>query len=118
MFIWNNRFIGSMETQTVFLEIFGDSPILRVLDFLILNEEFDQSMTDVAEGAGVGYSTLKLFWPKLEAEGIVRHIRTVGNAKMYTLNITNPIVKKLKELYWTVTRRAVHEELQEKVILG
>lgn len=105
-----------MAEKTVFLEVFGDSPILRVLDFLILNEEFDYSMTDIAELSGIGYSTLKLFWPKLESEGIVKNTRIVGNAKMYQLNVQNPVVKKLKELYWAVTKRAVREELQKEVI--
>ena len=35
-----------MENKTIFLEIFGDSPTLRVLDFLIVNEDFDYSMTN------------------------------------------------------------------------
>ena len=103
--------------KTLFLEIMGDTPVLRVFDFFILNEEFDQSMTDIAEGSGVGYSTLKLFWPILEGQGIVSHIRTVGKAKMYKLNETNPIVKKVKDLYWTVTKHGVHEQMEENMLV-
>ena len=55
----------TINNKTVFLEIFGDSPMLKVLDFLIVNEDFDYSMTDIAANSGVGYSTLKLFWKKL-----------------------------------------------------
>ncbi len=105
-----------METTTAFLEVFGDSPIQRALDFLIINEEFDYSMTDIAELSGVGYSTLKLFWPKLEAEKMVKNTRTVGNAKMYRLNDANPVVRKLKELYWVVTKRAVREKIREELV--
>jgi len=47
-----------MNNKTIFLEIFGDSPILRVLDFLVVNEDFDYSMTDIAVLSGIGYSTL------------------------------------------------------------
>jgi len=43
-----------METKTAFLQIFGDSPVLRVLDFLIVNEDFDYSTTDIAEYSNVG----------------------------------------------------------------
>ncbi|MBI2142692.1 hypothetical protein HYU15_04380 [Candidatus Woesearchaeota archaeon] len=53
-----------MEAQTAFLQTFGESPVLKVLDFLIVNEDFDHSMTDIARHSGVGYSTLKLFWGK------------------------------------------------------
>lgn len=103
--------------KTLFLETLGDTPVLKVFDFLILNKEFDQSMTDIAEGSSVGYSTLKLFWPTLEEQGIVTHVRTVGKAKMYKLSHSNPIVKKLEDLYWTVTKHAVHEKMEEDVLV-
>ena len=102
----------TMENKTAFLELFGDSPILRVMDFLIVNEDFDYSMTDIASLSGVGYSTLKLFWNKLEKEGIVINVRTVGKAKMYKLDLSNPITKKFRDFYWETTKRKVHEKAE------
>ncbi|MBD3249024.1 hypothetical protein GF336_03190 [Candidatus Woesearchaeota archaeon] len=104
-----------MDDKTIFLEIFGDSPILKVLDFLIVNEDFDYSMTDIAALSGVGYSTLKLFWKKLEKEGIVAHTRTVGKAKMYKLDISNPVMRKFRDFYWETTKHHVHKDIKEKV---
>ncbi|MBU0614907.1 MAG: hypothetical protein KJ601_02340, partial [Nanoarchaeota archaeon] len=106
-----------MENKTAFLEIFGDSPILRVLDFLVVNEDFDYSMTDIANLSGVGYSTLKLFWNKLEKEGIVVNVRTVGKAKMYKLDLDNPIMKKFRDFYWETTKQKVHEKIKEKELI-
>ena len=103
-----------METKTAFLQIFGDSPMLRVMDFLIVNEDFDYSMTDIASQSGVGYSTLKLFWKNLEENKIVKQTRVVGKAKMYRLNFDNPIVKKFRDFYWETTKQRVHEELKVK----
>ena len=107
-----------MENKTIFLEIFGDSPILRVLDFLIVNEDFDYSMTDIASISGIGYSTLKLFWKKLEENNIVKQTRIVGKAKMYKLNFSNPIVKKFRDFYWETTKQKIHEEFKEQEILA
>ncbi len=104
-----------MEQKSAFLEIFGESPILKVMDFLVINEDFDYSMTDIAELSGVGYSTLKLFWNKLEKERIVAKTRTVGKAKMYRLDFSNPVVRKFRELYWETTRKAVHQNFGKKV---
>jgi hypothetical protein len=106
-----------LEPQSVFLSIFGDSPILRVLDFLVVNEDFDYSMTDIAGLSGIGYSTLKLFWAKLEKEEIVAQTRTVGKAKMYTLNLTNPVTKKFRDFYWETTKQQVHKKTREKEII-
>ena len=106
-----------MENKTAFLEIFGDSPILKVLDFLVVNEDFDYSMTDIARLSGVGYSTLKLFWGKLEKEGIVVNVRTVGKAKMYKLDLANPVMKKFRDFYWETTKQKVHEKVKKGEIL-
>ena len=111
--------ISTMENdKTVFLDVFGDSPVLRVLDFLIVNEDFDYSMTDIAKHSGVGYSTLKLFWSTLEKNKIVIHVRIVGKAKMYKLNFSNSVVKKFRDFYWETTKQKVHEELKEEILIA
>ncbi len=105
-----------MSSKTVFLKVFGDSPVLRVLDFLIVNEDFDYSMTDIAKLSGVGYSTLKLFWPELEKNSVVTNTRTVGKARMYRLNFDNPVVKRLKDFYWETTKQHVHNSIAKKTV--
>ncbi len=96
--------------KTIFLDIFGESPKLKVIDFLVVHEDFDYSMTDVASLSGVGYSTLKLFWNKLVKEHIVVQTRVVGKAKMYRLNLSNPVVKKFRDFYWETIKQKAYEE--------
>ncbi len=98
------------------MQFFGDSPILRVLDFLVVNEDFNYSMTDTAALSGVGYSTLKLFWRRLEKERTVINTRVVGKAKMYRLNLANPVIKKFRDFYWETTKQQVHAKIKEKEI--
>ena len=104
--------------KTAFLHVFGDSPILKVLDFLVVNEDFDYSMTDIANLSGVGYSTLKLFWRKLEESNIIKQTRIVGKAKMYRLNFANPVVKKFIDFYWEITKQKVHEKIKEEELVA
>jgi len=83
----------------LFIQFFGTkNPVLKVLDFLIDNEAFDHSKTDVAKGAGISRATLFNIWHILEENGIVVETREVGRAKMFKLNKANPIVKKFMEL--------------------
>ena len=93
-----------MENKSIFLSVFGDTPINRVLDFLIVHEEFDYAMKDIAENSGVGYATLKLFWPSLEKANIVVLTRVIGKAKLYRLNAGNKAVQRFKEFYWETAR--------------
>lgn len=110
-----------MEKQSLFLKVYGDTPILRVLDFLITFQDFDYSMKDIAINARVGYTTLKLFWNDLVLRNIVTRTRVVGKAKMYKLNRDNPEVQEFIKFYWLVvereTKRIVQEESEEKLLV-
>ena len=87
------------QKKSIFLRTFGDTPILRVLDFLVTHRRYDYSMTDISINAGVGYTTLKSFWKELINKDIVKQTRTVGKAKMYQLNRNNPTVNLFLKLY-------------------
>ena len=88
-----------MEEETLFLKFLGrDNPVIRVIDFLIDNEAFDYSKTEIAKRAGISRTTLLKIWKTLEDLGIVVETRRVGRAKMYKLNKSNPIVQKFIEL--------------------
>ncbi len=87
-----------MDASLFVRELGIKSPMLKVLDFLMDNEVFDYSKTDIAEGAGLSRATLFKVWPKLEALDLITATRAVGQAKMYKLNKQNPIARKLMEL--------------------
>jgi DNA-binding transcriptional ArsR family regulator len=85
--------------ETLFLKEFGiKSPALRILDFLMDNKAYDYSKTDIAKGAGISRTTLSSAWENLEKNRLVRETREVGRAKMYKLNLKNPVVMIFIEL--------------------
>ena len=84
---------------TLFVEIFKvKDPIFKILDFFVDNLAFDYSKTDIAEGAGISRTTLFSVWKTLEETDMVMRTREVGRAKMYKLNLKNPIAQKFLEL--------------------
>jgi hypothetical protein len=105
-----------MEDQTAFIEMFGSSPLIKVLDFFMTYREFDYSLTDIAKESSVGWTTLNSFFFKLIEKGVVKETRQVGRAKLYKLNIDSPIVKKLIEINNIVTSKAVDEELKNQEV--
>jgi len=105
-----------MGDKTAFMEVFGTSPLIRVLDFLITYREFDYSLTDIAKETEVGWNTLHSFFFKLIEKGIVKETRQVGRAKLYKLNTDNPIASKLIEINNIITSKAVDEELKKQGI--
>ena len=94
----------SMKNETVFLEVFGNNPVIKVLDFMITYQLFDYPLTEIAKNSGVSYSTLQTFWDKLERNNIVVKTRRVGKSDLYKLNTENPAIKQLIKLYWNLIK--------------
>ncbi|MBW2976852.1 hypothetical protein KY347_05390 [Candidatus Woesearchaeota archaeon] len=87
------------DETTIFRELFGDTPKVRILEYLLEGRELDHSMGDIAEGAGINRVTLFRLWPQIEKSKLVLRTRNIGNAKLFKLNIKNPYVKSLVELF-------------------
>jgi len=98
-----------MENKSVFLEVFGDNPIMKVLDFLITYQLFDYPLTEIAKNSQVSYSTLQTFWDKLENNKIVIKTRRIGKSDLYKLNTKNPAVKQLIKLDWNLVKGTEQE---------
>lgn len=110
-----------MESEkSIFAGLLGNSPVIRVLNHLLIFREFDYSLSDIARNSGVAWSTLNLIWPKLERLGVVVNTRLVGKAKMYKLNTNNSNVKKLvafaDALVWSYANSRLPRQQKRKVL--
>jgi len=85
--------------ETIFKQALGDTPKIRVLEFFIEGRELDYNITDIAEGAEIGRTTLFRIFDDLIKTKVIIPTRIIGNAKLYRLNIENPFVKKLVEIF-------------------
>lgn len=85
--------------ETLFRKTLGDTPRIRVLEFLIEGRELDYSISDIAEGADIGRTTLFRIWDDLKKAQIIKHTRVIGNAKLYQLNLENLFVRKMISLF-------------------
>lgn len=104
------------ENKSLFLEYFGDTPQLRVLDFLIDNHFFDYPVTEIAKGSNVSYNSLKLFFQKFINSGIIIKTRKVGKSDYYKLNLNNNFIKNLIKLDWMLVKKNVLPEIKEEIL--
>lgn len=121
MFIVYNKYkqvkdkkMKTKENKSFFLMQFGDTPQLRVLDFLIGNHFFDFPMTEIARESNVSYNSIVVFFNDFIKSEIIVKTRKVGKSDYYKLNLENPFVMNLLKLDWTLTKSNV---LSEKVLV-
>ena len=93
--------------------IFGSTPELKTLQFLIAHSHFDYTKKELAENAGIArqtvYKVLELFlkW------GIVKETRKIGNVTLYALNKNNRLVESFKKFDNEIIDIITREELKK-----
>jgi DNA-binding transcriptional ArsR family regulator len=100
------------EYQSILLKTLGDSPKLRIVDFFLDNPLFDFTKKEVIEALGMSKQTFYKYFKDIEEYGIVKVSRRIGKAKLYKVNLENPMVKMLNE-YTTQLSLQIAE--QEKI---
>ena len=104
-----------MEEKSLFTEFMGDSPMIRVLDYLITYKEVDFSITDIAENAGIGRATLYRIWDNLISNKIIKHTRNIGKAKLFTLNTENKKIQKLIDICDMLTMEELKRHTKQEI---
>ena len=95
--------------KSLFIEFMGDSPTIRVMDYLLTERDLDFSITDMAKNSGIGRTTLYRIWDSLIKNEIIIPTRTIGKAKLYKLNKENDKIKCLIE----IDDKLIMEELKK-----
>ncbi len=87
-----------MEEESIFLDYVGDSPRMRILQYLIEGRDFDYTLTDMLN-AGVSWGTLNTLVPKFLELGIIVKTRKIGRATLYRINLNNVLSKQMVVIY-------------------
>jgi len=85
------------EEKSVLVDFFGDTPFIRVMDFLIDNIGYDCTETEIAKESGIDWSTLSKMLDRMERYGLIVAVRKEGE-KLYRVNEKNSFIKDLLSL--------------------
>ena len=81
-----------------FRRVFGNRPIVRVIDFFLDNQEFDYSLADVIRSENIQYVTVKTVWDELVTRSVLTPTRKSGKATLYRLNTKSALVQQFIKL--------------------
>ena len=97
--------------KSIFLKIEGFTPKNKVLDFLIVHQDFDYSLKDIAKFSEISYPCMKQLKKELIKDKWIILTRKVGKAQMYKLNLKSKKVQKFIEFFWEVVTEEVEKQL-------
>ena len=101
--------IESEENGMLPLSRIFNSPSSKILDFLLTNQDFDYSESDISKLTGVSPRTVQRTLPDLLEENLVKHTRKSGKAYMYKANLDSSRVVGLLD-YIKSTRKEILQQ--------
>ena len=106
-----------MEEKSLLLQFVGDTPLFRIVDFLVENKGIDVSKKDILDGAKISRATLFNYWGQLEKYSIVKVTRRFGRTKLFTLDTSNVLVKRIIDLEVALINTTMEKAQKNKEIL-
>ena len=101
---------------SIFLKTLGNSGKARMLEYLITCRNLPVHQTDVVRNSKVSKITGMNIWHEMINSDFLIFNRTIGRAKLYTLNFEHPSVKKLVELYNICIKQEAEIGLKEALV--
>ncbi|MBI2147669.1 hypothetical protein HYU19_04290 [Candidatus Woesearchaeota archaeon] len=107
-----------MAEKSLLLQLTGDMPLFKIMDFLVDNKGLDFTKEQIADGAGLSRASVFNYWPELESRGILKATRKEGKTTYYTLNSANPLTKRILELEMTLIQQTMEKASTEREIMA
>ena len=101
--------------ESIFIKVLGDTPKIRIFNYLIKYRGLDYSMSDIARNSNVGWATLSRLWDEFIKLRIVVKTREIGKAKLFKLNEENPAVIELIGMYKILLQQETESYFSKKM---
>jgi len=101
------------EYDSILIKAFGNSPKLRILDYLLDYKLNDFTKKEIVEALGMSRLTFYKHFKDLEDLGLVIPSRKIGRATLYRINLENPMVKMLIEYEMQLSLQVAEKEAQK-----
>ena len=106
-----------IDDESIFLQILGASPKMKILDFLLTFQAFDYSLTEVAQKTSVSYPIVVNVMEDFLRNGMIAETRKIGKARLFKLDEQNHLTKQLLKLQWEMAKNPavfIQEESNNK----
>jgi predicted AAA+ superfamily ATPase len=103
-----------MEGDSLIATVFGYSPQMRILNYLLDFPTNDFTKKEMIEALGMSKQTFYKYFDYLEDSGMVKVNRAIGKARLYKIDRSNPMIKTITEFERKLSVQ-IAEQQEEKM---
>lgn len=98
------------ESGSLLLKAYGSSPQMRIVDYLMDFPINDFTQKEIIEALGMSKTTFYKYFDNLVDFGMIKVKRKIANAKLYSINMENPLIQSLKKNVDYLSEKIAEEE--------
>jgi DNA-binding transcriptional ArsR family regulator len=102
-----------VDHRSLLTKALGESPKLRILDYLLDYKLNDFTKKEIVEALGMSKLTFYKYFKDLVELGLVTPSRKIGRATLYKINLENPIVKMLIDCETKLSLQIAEQEAEK-----
>jgi predicted transcriptional regulator len=99
-----------MKSDSLIAKVFGYSPQMRILNYLLDFPNSDFTKKEMIQALGMSKQTFYKYFGSLEESGMVKFSRTTGKAKLYKIDRHNPMVKTIIDFERKLSMQIAEQE--------
>jgi len=101
-----------MGYRSLLARALGDSPKLKIVDYLLDYKLNDFTKKEIVEALGMSKLTFYKYFKDLVELGLVTPSRKIGRATLYKINLENPIVKMIIDCETKLSLQIAEQEAE------
>ena len=101
------------ESGSLLLRAYGSSPQMKILDYLMDFPKNDFTQKEIIEALGMSKTTFYKYFDNLVDFGMVRINRKIANAKLYSINVSSPVVQSMRKNVDYISEKLADDSLHK-----
>jgi response regulator of citrate/malate metabolism len=89
--------VSTKENESLISAVLGHSPQMRILNYLLDFPTNDFTKKEIIQALGMSRQTFYKYFDSLEESEMIKVNRSIGKAKLYKIDRSNPMIKTITE---------------------
>lgn len=101
------------EASSLLLRAYGNAPQMKILDYLMEFPRNDFTQKEIIEALGMSKTTFYKYFDDLLEFGMIKITRRIAKSKLYSINLSSPIVQSMKKNVDYISEKIAAKSLEQ-----
>ena len=104
------------ENDSVLVSLFGDSPRMKIIDFLLEFPTNEFTLNELVDEIGMSKTTVPKILDDFEGKDMIVKTEKIGKSQPYKINLSNPVIQLMQNAAYIASDRVAEQQAARKSV--